>query len=241
MVKGGAIVALMGLGWWGCGSGSSGGGAGGTGGGTRAGSGGGIAVGGSGGGGTGGGGAGGSGGGSGGASGAGGASGSGMDAGRGGADAAPDGPAPGAATIVRTFAYHQISGVHRQPHRQDRDLRRRHHIAYAVAPGTGDAATPNRIFVINPDGTGTWRWIRTSPTASANRRCDQRRRAHGGLQRRHPGRVVGADASEEGEPRLRQQRDLRHRGQLRRRHVSMLQRRDNKITGGANVSAACGR
>ncbi len=62
-------------------------------------------------------------------------------------------------TTTRTLAYHEITAFTVSPNTRgeeapiigDDGL----HIAYAVAPGTGDPATPNRIFMMNVDGSGT--------------------------------------------------------------------------------------
>src|SRR6185436_8808866 len=57
-------------------------------------------------------------------------------------------------TIVRTIAYHEVSRFTANPTGQTMISADGTRIAYPVAPGSGDVANPNRIFVINPDGTG---------------------------------------------------------------------------------------
>lgn len=83
------------------------------------------------------------------------AAGSGGAGGAPGADAAPDGPGAGVpGTVVRTLAYRQISSFTASPTGRPMISADATRIAYPVATGSGDPATPNRIFVINPDGTG---------------------------------------------------------------------------------------
>ena len=75
--------------------------------------------------------------------------------GNGGSSAAADaGPAPGDGSIVRTLVYHQVSTFTASPNRPSAIAENGSHIVYTIAPGTGDEATPNRIFVIDPDGSG---------------------------------------------------------------------------------------
>jgi Tol biopolymer transport system component len=63
-------------------------------------------------------------------------------------------PAVGAGSIVRTMVYHEFTSLTApfsdNPVMSANGTR----AAFAVAPGTGDPATPNRIFVVNTDGTG---------------------------------------------------------------------------------------
>jgi hypothetical protein len=62
--------------------------------------------------------------------------------------------AMGAGSTVRTLVYHEITSL-TTPFSDNPVLSADGaRAAFAVAPGTGDPATPNRIFVVNADGTG---------------------------------------------------------------------------------------
>jgi hypothetical protein len=56
--------------------------------------------------------------------------------------------------VVRTLAYRQISSFTASPTGRPMISGDATRIAYPVTTGSADPATPNRIFVINPDGTG---------------------------------------------------------------------------------------
>jgi len=59
-----------------------------------------------------------------------------------------------AGNIVRTVAYHQITALMASPTSAAVMSRNGKTIAFAVAPGNEDPANPNKIFVVNSDGTG---------------------------------------------------------------------------------------
>src|SRR5436305_2037196 len=63
-------------------------------------------------------------------------------------------PAVGAGSIVRTMVYHEFTSL-TTPFSDNPVLSADgSRAAFTVAPGTGDPATPNRIYVVNTDGTG---------------------------------------------------------------------------------------
>ena len=59
-----------------------------------------------------------------------------------------------AGNILRSIAYHQISSLIASPTSAAVMSRNGKTIVFAVAPGNEDPANPNKIFVVNADGTG---------------------------------------------------------------------------------------
>jgi hypothetical protein len=165
--------------------------------------------------------------------GGGGSAGTGGTAGAGGADG---GTAAIAMPIVRTLAFHEITRLTTNPTRNAVLAGNASRVVYPVAPGTGDPAMPNRIFVVDADGNnlrevdsyktkcfcGSWVDISADGQTVVSTEEVQVR-------------VAGADGSKKGALEFDSNEiwniDISADGGT----VFFLQRRNNRITGGMEV------
>ena len=156
--------------------------------------------------------------------------------GAGGAAGSLGGPGSVAGTLVRTLAYHQVTALTASPTSPALLSPDGKRIVYAIAPGTGDPATPNRIFVVNPDGTGNvmvdsyvpncfcGAVMAMSTDGSTIVSTDTKQV-----------RVVGADGTRKGTLNFDSNEILNLAMSGDGSTVFMLHRRDNNITGGARI------
>ena len=170
------------------------------------------------------------------ASGRGGGGGSGGASGGGGTSGTDAGATAISAPIVRTLAYHQLSMFASNPTGRATIAADGGRIVYTNAPGTGDAAQPNRIFVVNSDGSGNREVdsYKTGCYCGSQAVIDRAGDTVVSTDSTQV-RVVGADGQLKGALNF-------DGGELSDIAVSdagdaifMLQRRDNKISGGAAV------
>jgi hypothetical protein len=145
-------------------------------------------------------------------------------------------PGAVAGTIVRTLAYHQVTTLTTKPTGQAVISGDGSKIAYPIAPGSGDPASPNKIFVVNPDGSGTLEVDSYVPTCFCQSRAEisQDGRTVVSTAAKEV-RVVGADASKKGAIAFSSNEvsdiDISGDGGA----VFWLHRRDNAIAGGMPV------
>jgi hypothetical protein len=143
---------------------------------------------------------------------------------------------PGGGSIVRTLAYHQVSTFTANPTGQPTMAADGSRIVYTIAPGTEDPATPNEIYVINADGSGN----KKVDSYKSNCFCGSTAVISGDSSTiastdATQVRVVGTDATMKGALNFDSNEVWNIAVSQNGGTVFVLQRRDNKITGGAAV------
>jgi hypothetical protein len=139
-------------------------------------------------------------------------------------------------TIVRTYAYHQVTTLATRPTGPSIISADGSKIVYPIAPGTGDPASPNKIFVVNPDGTGTVEVDSYVPGCFCGAKIDVSANGQTVVSSDATQvRVVGADASKKGSLKFDSNEIWDVKISADGSTVFMIQRRDNNVTGGARV------
>ena len=141
-----------------------------------------------------------------------------------------------AGTIVRTLGYHQVTTLTTRPTGQAKISADGSKIVYPIAPGTGDPATPNKIFVVNPDGTGTQEVDSYVPNCFCGALIDISANGQTVVSSDSTQvRVVGADGSKKGSLKFDSNEISDVKISADGTTVFMMHRRNNNVTGGAPV------